>query len=62
MDDIWARLAATDVYAKELFDDERDNNPRTRFERGATWVELPQADRDEYRKLARNLMKEASHG
>lgn len=54
------RLYLRDIYARHLFEDERDRNPHTKFERAATWLELTKDDRDEYRKLANNLVLENS--
>lgn len=52
------RVYLRDIYARELFEDERDNNPHTKFDRTARWIELPQGERDIYRRLASKLVEE----
>lgn len=54
------RAYLRDIYARELFEDERDNNPHTKFDQTARWIELPQDERDIYRRLASKLVEETS--
>lgn len=51
-----AMQAATELLAMQLYKDEQQSTRLSHIDRHPTWIELTVHDRDEYRKLATELL------